>query len=676
MATLATQNSLPSDIQLALQHAVGQANGAYTNLEEQGSKKKKSKKRAREEDGSGERGEELDEHAQEKKKRKKDKKKARAEHNVDPDASVASVDDTPAHAPPETERPKKKKSKKDKGKQREADDVPAADDTGSTADSQAQSAAFINAVVSAASATAGLSGEHAYGQPDFSMYPSQSPPYMPLGFPGPSGYPYGQPPLTHPPQHPPVSFPGAVNHLPPELLYGSNDDVARALQDLDLTKIAGVLKTIGEAAAAANIPYSGLPSMVPPPPPSAPNAHHAGQPSNGHPASASLPRKQPRLPPPARRITNIHLPAPDASENSEHAHMLATRWMSAGKLAELAKTEGLKYKKGKFSTIEEQQVINALETYRAQHGLAEDQLQELIFAKDTQAKNMFWSEITSAVHLRPIIAVYHYVRRRYHPMQARGKWMPTEDDNLVQAVAELGQQWEKVSSRVGRRAGDCRDRWRNHLEHRAANVSGPWTKQEEDMLTQIVTEMTIDQGKDMDSDVFWGVVSQRMGNTRGRQQCRIKWTDSLSKLFKNQGLKPRWSPQDGFILVHKVESLHVRDDSEIDWKTLPDQNWNLWSPHTLQRRWLTMKRSIKGHEEMSHEEIMDILLVKKAHLPPQSTRRKQKIVSAEAVEDSDEDLGDAAPATRVVAEPGTADAGSQNNDSSSDSASSSSSDDD
>lgn len=44
----------------------------------------------------------------------------------------------------------------------------------------------------------------------------------------------------------------------------------------------------------------------------------------------------------------------------------------------------------------------------------------------------------------------------------------------------------------------------------------------------------------------------------------------------------------------------MRDDTEIDWKLLPDENWNVWSAHSLQRRWLTMKRSIKGFEEMSH----------------------------------------------------------------------------
>lgn len=95
-------------------------------------------------------------------------------------------------------------------------------------------------------------------------------------------------------------------------------------------------------------------------------------------------------------------------------------------------------------------------------------------------------------------------------------------------------------------------------------------------------------------------------------------TDSLATQIKNEGAKPRWSQLDAYILVHKyvlfyfqveyrvdmvtrrIDSLKVNDDSEIDWKKLPDEHWNIWSAHTLQRRWLTMKRSVKGYEEMSH----------------------------------------------------------------------------
>jgi hypothetical protein len=44
--------------------------------------------------------------------------------------------------------------------------------------------------------------------------------------------------------------------------------------------------------------------------------------------------------------------------------------------------------------------------------------------------------------------------------------------------------------------------------------------------------------------------------------------------------------------------MNVTDDSEIDWKLLSDEGWNLWSPHILQKRWMNMKKSIVGHEDM------------------------------------------------------------------------------
>lgn len=117
--------------------------------------------------------------------------------------------------------------------------------------------------------------------------------------------------------------------------------------------------------------------------------------------------------------------------------------------------------------------------------------------------------------------------------------------------------------------------------------------------------------------------------------------------------------------------MNVRDDTEIDWKLLPDENWNVWSAHALQRRWLTMKRGIKGHEEMSHTgtfhlvtlgfwcstarllEIMEILKTKKSHVPGPSSGRKKKskVTSAEAVVDVDEvdGMGPAAGPSSCVA---------------------------
>jgi len=113
----------------------------------------------------------------------------------------------------------------------------------------------------------------------------------------------------------------------------------------------------------------------------------------------------------------------------------------------------------------------------------------------------------------------------------------------------------------------------------------------------------------------------------------------LSNALKNEGEKPRWTAQDAYILIHKVDSLDIRHDSEIDWKTFPDQDWNIWSPHLLQRRWTTMKRSVKGHETMTHAEILDVLREKKAsHLPTYSIHSpKKKYKSDDIIDDEEEE---------------------------------------
>lgn len=80
--------------------------------------------------------------------------------------------------------------------------------------------------------------------------------------------------------------------------------------------------------------------------------------------------------------------------------------------------------------------------------MTDEQFNQLIFAKTPKGKqpSPFWSEIglfssssygihalkhlyiAEQVPLRPLIAVYHYIRRAYHPLKHRGKWSPEEDE--------------------------------------------------------------------------------------------------------------------------------------------------------------------------------------------------------------------------------------------------------
>jgi hypothetical protein len=44
-------------------------------------------------------------------------------------------------------------------------------------------------------------------------------------------------------------------------------------------------------------------------------------------------------------------------------------------------------------------------------------------------------------------------------------------------------------------------------------------------------------------------------------------------------------------LVHRIASLDVDEETDIDWKSLNDPSW-MWSSHSLQQRWRRLKAPI------------------------------------------------------------------------------------
>ena len=430
-----------------------------------------------------------------------------------------------------------------------------------------------------------------------------------------------------------------------ELSFGSNDDILRTFQDLDVTKLASALRNLGEGTTIAGMDLSGLE-----------NSQAQGQ--SGRPAKATTKTVQTERQQGKKhtRTLNMGLLPPESSTSTFHDELLATKWLPVKKLNELAETEGLIYKKGKFSAIEAQQIKEAVENYARNNSMTVEQVRdELIHSSERRKDQKFFSEMAAAVPLRPVIAVYHYIRRAFHPNQKMGDWTSEQDSALKDAVIRLGPKWEKVAPEVGRAASDCRDRYRNHIHHRDRRKSGTWTKEEEDELIRIITSLTNKEAKDLkaEGEIFWVSVSEKMQGTRSPQQCRIKWLDSLMNRLRNEGENSRWSSQDAFILVHKVDSMGVRDDTEIDWKRLPDPDWNAWSAHVLQRRWLTLKRAVKGYEDMTHQEIMDILRTKFAQLPSSPLgKSKRKVVSASTIDDDEatsEGMSEASATTRKPA---------------------------
>jgi hypothetical protein len=332
------QSSLTSDIQLALQHAVVEANNAFGHSSNGIPSPKRKRKRRKEEGTANEEG-----------NRVKEKKKKRKKQDVEqaPDVGPPIV---PATTVGETLT--KKKSRKDKGKQtahphphgpvhyQTQDTIPQIDPQltlPSNDSSQASTAAFLSAIVAAATATPELDPSQTQPHPQY--HPQMVPQLQYLPYP-PMQYDYNLHPHFPQQSQPPTLFPTPMTLPFSELAFESNDDVLRALQDLDISKIANVLKTLGEAAAAANVPLD-QPSFIPP---AALHQAQAPTPLGQVPTASNtilgIPQKQTNAPE-HRGVIDMNLPPPEHHTSADHAHLLANKWLNANKLAELVRTEGM-----------------------------------------------------------------------------------------------------------------------------------------------------------------------------------------------------------------------------------------------------------------------------------------------------------------------------------------------
>ena len=152
----------------------------------------------------------------------------------------------------------------------------------------------------------------------------------------------GPPPHPHPHAAPyPGAFPmdaAQVGALLPDLSFASSEDLLRSLQDFDISKVVTVLKTLGEAAAAANVQLNAPPMFAPAPPP--PAAQQQQQPVRSEAILGRPPKTKRGRGAAAGTAAGAAAPAPLQHDNPDHAHMLANVWMNAAKLAELVKSEG------------------------------------------------------------------------------------------------------------------------------------------------------------------------------------------------------------------------------------------------------------------------------------------------------------------------------------------------
>ncbi|KAL7413114.1 hypothetical protein BDY24DRAFT_390630 [Mrakia frigida] len=302
---------------------------------------------------------------------------------------------------------------------------------------------------------------------------------------------------------------------------------------------------------------------------------------------------------------------PKLVTEADHHAILTSKYISATDLNKLATSMGLKFKKGVFNQTEESLIKGAIEKYKQVHGLNEDKIVEIVFSKGRKERGdhpTFFQEITQALPDRPIIAVYHHLRRLYHPMKGQGPWSKEEDDKLRAGILTVGAKWELLEPIVGRSAFDCRDRFRNHIDgNDGSRKKGTWSLEEEDQLSNIVNEMTHGGGIGDDTgdeaEVYWSVVSEKMGFARGRSQCRQKWVDMGGVQVKPNGKD--FTSTDAYILAQKLKKLNVETEKDVVWYDLRDANWKEWSGPQLLAAFSSLRKKLWHYKELSVRSFLD-----------------------------------------------------------------------
>ncbi|KAH9046704.1 hypothetical protein EDB84DRAFT_1435350 [Lactarius hengduanensis] len=280
----------------------------------------------------------------------------------------------------------------------------------------------------------------------------------------------------------------------------------------------------------------------------------------------------------------------------DQGEFLATRWMSVKQFEEA----GILCRKGPFTKEEIQKIHDAIQMYQKENNLDDERLNDLIHSESSEPAKGFWSYIARTVPQRGVKSVFYHVRRARDSIGKAGKWSAAEDEQLRIAVQTHGKDWAVVADLVQRSAADCSDRFRQHTQYKETRRKGAWSSEEECQLLHTIEGLAQDGKLDMSARGFWVSVSKAMGATRTPKQCQSKWSDTLEGKARNEDKTRRWKEDDSYVLICKIASLDVDDEDDIDWKSLNDPAWNMWSSHYLQQKWRQLKASRNSDSTMCH----------------------------------------------------------------------------
>ncbi|CAN7114031.1 unnamed protein product [Brassica rapa subsp. narinosa] len=122
----------------------------------------------------------------------------------------------------------------------------------------------------------------------------------------------------------------------------------------------------------------------------------------------------------------------------------------------------------------------------------------------------------------------------------RGQWTAEEDEVLRKAVHNFkGKNWKKIAEYFKDRTDvQCLHRWQKVLNPEL--VKGPWTKEEDDMIVQLIQKY---------GPKKWSTIARYLPGRIGKQ-CRERWHNHLNPTIN----KEAWTQEEELVLIraHQV----------------------------------------------------------------------------------------------------------------------------
>lgn len=306
-------------------------------------------------------------------------------------------------------------------------------------------------------------------------------------------------------------------------------------------------------------------------------------------------------------------------EDHEDLHELfSAKWQTVQKLRGVEQESGKRYRRGKFSNAERRIVNASVDEYVSEHGTSREAFLDALFNSVGRRRFAdFFIKTTQKLSGRPVLMVYHYMKRLLHPGNRQGNWTAAEDMQLRRLFAVKGPQWVEISKEMGRFATSCRDRYR---KIRADYIKGPWATDEVERLEAAVSELIhsreaaatlAETGELTDAPLTlsWYFVSERV-RTRSWMQCISKWSHLSYR--RTAATAPRWNANNDYQLCHQLYDLGIEDESEIIWRDLINDNplWQqCYSPERLRNRWKMLRRRVLNEQRLDMDTVLETLLV-------------------------------------------------------------------